>query len=125
MMPQAFVSDDFHKRRLHPGEPISVYAYELKKLLDQVMPDLDIGTRDQLLLHQFLAGIPRDISKPIHLASNVKSLDQATERARLLMAVDSEGPSPVAAVSDTTAYSSQLQELQGTTTTTGTTRPNL
>ena len=114
MAPQAFVSlDDFHKRRLHPGEPISVYVHELKKLLDQAMPGLDTGARDQLLLHQFLAGIPRDISKPIRAASDVKSLDQAMERARLLMAVDSEGPSPVAAVSDTTAYSTQLQELQG------------
>jgi len=114
MAPQAFVSlDDFHKRRLHPGEPISVYVHELKKLLDQAMPGLDTGARDQLLLHQFLAGIPRDISKPIRAASDVKSLDQAMERARLLMAVDSEGPAPVAAVSDTTAYSTQLQELQG------------
>jgi len=114
MAPQAFVSlDDFHKRRLHPGEPISVYVHELKKLLDQAMPGLDTGARDQLLLHQFLVGIPRDISKPIRAASDVKSLDQAMERARLLMAVDSEGPAPVAAVSDTTAYSTQLQELQG------------
>jgi len=114
MAPQAFVSfDDFHKCRLHPGEPIAVYVHELKKLLDQAMPGLDTGARDQLLLHQFLAGIPRDISKRIRAASDVKSLDQAMERARLLMVVDSEGSSPVAAVSDTTAYSTQLQELQG------------
>ena len=77
------------------------------------MPELDTGTRDKLLLHQFLSGIPHDISKPIHAASDVKTLDQATERARLLIAVDSDGPSPVAATSDSTTYSSQLQELQG------------
>ena len=116
MAPQSFVSlDDFHKRRLHPGEPISVYVHELKKLLDHAMPTLDTGARDQLLLHQFLAGIPRDISKPIRAASDVKTLDQATERARLLMAVDSDAPppAPVAATSDSTVCSSQLQELQG------------
>jgi hypothetical protein len=103
MVPQSFVSlDDFHKRRLHIGEPISVYVHELKKLLDHAMPTLDTGARDQLLLHQFLAGIPRDISKPIRAASDVKTLDQATERAWLLMAVDSDGssPAPVAATSD-------------------------
>ena len=77
------------------------------------MPQLDTGAQDQLLLQQFLVGIPRDISKPIHAASDVKTLDQATERARPLIAVDSDGPSPVAAMSDVTAYSSQLQELQG------------
>ena len=114
MAPQSFVSlDDFHKRRLHPGEPITVYVHELKKHLDQAMPALDTGVRDQLLLHQFLAGIPCDISKPIRTASDVKTLDQATERARLLIAVDGDGPSPVAALSDSIAYSSQLQELQG------------
>ena len=62
------------------------------------MPDLDTGAQDQLLLHQFLDGLPRDISKPIRAASDVKSLDQASERVRLLMAVDSDNPSPVAAV---------------------------
>ena len=42
MAPQSFISlDDFHKRRLHPGEPISVYVHELKKLLSQAMPELD------------------------------------------------------------------------------------
>ena len=95
MAPQSFMSlDDFHKRRLHLGEPIFVYVHELKKLLDQPMPKLDTGTRDQLLLYQFLAGIPCDINKPIRAASDIKTLDQATERARLLIAV---GPSPVAA----------------------------
>ena len=93
------------------GESISVYVHELKKLWDQAMANLDAGVRDQLLLHQFLAGIPCDISKSIRAASDVKSLDQACEKARLLMGVDSDGPSPVAAVSDTT-YTSQIQELK-------------
>ena len=40
MASQAFVSlDDFHKRRLHLGKPISVYTHELKKLLDQPKSD--------------------------------------------------------------------------------------
>ena len=70
------------------------------------MPTLDTGARDQLLLHQFLAGIPRDI-KPICVISDVKTLDQATERARLLIAVDNCN------MSDWATYSSQLHELHG------------
>lgn len=111
MAPQSFVSlGDFHKRRLLPNEPISVYVHELKKLLDQAMPELDAGARDQLLLHQFLAGIPRDISKSIRAASDVKSLDKACERARLLMAVEGDATPAVATVSDA---SNELQELRG------------
>ena len=107
---KSFVSlGDFHKRRLLPNEPISVYVHELKKLLDQAMPELDTGA---LLLHQFLAGIPRDISKSIRAASDVKSLDKlkACERARLLMAVESDATRAVAAVSDA---SYELHELRG------------
>ena len=74
--PQAFVSlDGFHKRRLHLGEPISVYVHEMKKLLSPAMPELVGGPRDQLLLHQFLSGILEDISKPICAASEVKLLE--------------------------------------------------
>ena len=87
-----------------------MYVHELKKLLDQAMPELDTGARDQLLLHQFLAGIPRDISKSIRAASDVKSFDKACERARLLMAVKSDATPAVAAVSDA-CYESQ--ELRG------------
>ena len=111
MAPQSFVSlGDFHKCQLLPSEPISVYVHELKKLLVQAMPDLDAGARDQLLLHQFLAGIPREVSKAIRAASDVKSLDKACERARLLMAVEGDTTPPVAAVSDA---SNELQELRG------------
>ena len=74
------------------------------------MSELDTGARDQLLLHQFLAGIPRDISKSIRATSDVKSLDKACERARLLMAVESDATPAVAAVSDA---SYELQELRG------------
>ena len=110
MAPQSFVSmSDFHKRGLHPGEPISVYVHEQKKLLDQAMPELDKNAREQLLLHQFLAGIPPHVSRAIRAAADVSSLDKAVERARLLMAV--ETPHTAAVSTDTTQ--SELQELKG------------
>lgn len=90
MVPHAFVFlDDFQKWRLYPEEPISVYVHALKKFLDQVILYLDKSAREQLLLHQFLAGIPSEVSKPIRAASDVKSLDQSTDQSRLMMAVNS------------------------------------
>ena len=59
-----FVSmDDFHHRRLLPGESLSVFSHELKRLIDQAMPTADANTRKQLLIHQFLTGLPTEISK--------------------------------------------------------------
>ena len=49
-----FVSiDDFYRRKLLPGEPLSVFVHELKRLMDEAMPDADVATRKQLLTHQF------------------------------------------------------------------------
>ena len=42
MMPMEFVSlDDFHQRKLQPGESLSVFVHVLKKLLEQAIPSLD------------------------------------------------------------------------------------
>ena len=47
MEPVKFVPmDDFHCRRLLPGESLS---HELKKLIDQAMPTADAATRSQCL----------------------------------------------------------------------------
>ena len=65
MMPMAFVSlDEFHRRKLRPGEALSVFVHDVKKLLEQAMPGLDKPARDQLLLHQFLSGLPALSRKP-------------------------------------------------------------
>ena len=56
LAPLDFVSlDDFHRRKLRPGESLSVYVHDSKKLLDQALPSLDATAKKQLLLHQFLA----------------------------------------------------------------------
>ena len=52
MVPVRFVSlGDLHGRRLHPGEPLSVFLHVLKRLLDQAMPGANAATRNQLLIH--------------------------------------------------------------------------
>ena len=87
-MPIEFIPlDKFHKRKLQPGESLLLFVYNLKRLLIQAMSDIDIDACDQLLLHQFLMGLPLAVSKQLRILDDAKSLDKAVERARLLMAI--------------------------------------
>ena len=89
MGPVQFVlMDDFHRRRLLPGESLSVFIHELKWLMDQAMPDADAPTRKQLLIHQFLTGIPVEVSKQLRAAGEIEDLDRLIQRAKLLMTLD-------------------------------------
>ena len=104
MMPMGFISlNDFHRRKLRPGEAISVFVHNLKKLLGHAMPDLN---HDQLL-HQFLARIPDVISRQLRASGETKSLPDAVERVRLLMTI--EAPDQTAAVA------SKLSEAEHST----------
>ena len=73
MRPMGFVSlDEFHCRKLRPGEPISVFVHKLKKLIDQAIPNMEKETRDPLLLHQFLAGFPDGITRQLRASGGGK-----------------------------------------------------
>ena len=79
-MPMRFVSlDDFHKRSLLPGESLTVYVHQLKQLLTQAMPDIADAARDQLLLYQFLSGLPQEVSKQLRAMGVTDSLKTAVE----------------------------------------------
>lgn len=109
MKPVAFVAlDVFHHRTLQPGEALAVFVHELKKLLEQAMPDLGPQARDQLVLHQFLAGLPVSVSRQLRATGEAQTLQAAVERARLLMVIDDKGP--VAAVADQPNPVEQLAE---------------
>ena len=111
IVPEVFVTlDEFHKRRLLPGESLSLFVYELKKLLDQAMPGMDATAREQLLLHQFLGGVPAPISKQIRAAGETKALDKAVERARLLMTIEREQIA-TAAVTEVQELKDQISQL--------------
>ena len=109
LMPMEFVSlDEFHRRKLRPGEALSVFVHALKKLLEQAMPGLDKPARDQLLLHQFLAGAPDAVSRQLRATGEIKTLDAAVARARLLMTIDDHGQA--AAISEKTSEVEMLRE---------------
>jgi len=93
MGPVRFVSmDDFHHRRLLPGESLSVFCHELKRLIDRAMPAADVATRQQLVIHQFLTGLPLEVSKRLRAAGEINDLGQLMQRAKLLMTIDAENP---------------------------------
>ena len=96
LMPAPFVTlDEFHRRKLLLGEALSVFVHDLKKLLGQAMSNLDAEARDQLLLHQFLAGIPPVIGRQLRATGEAKTLEAAVERARLLMTLDDQAHAAV------------------------------
>ena len=68
-----------------------MFVHDLKKLLEQAMPGLEENARNQLLLHQFLSGLPEAASKQLRVGGEVKALDIAISRARLIMTVDEPG----------------------------------
>ena len=102
LAPLGFVSlDEFHQRKLRPREPLSVFVHDSKKLLDQAMPGLEADAKKQLVLHQFLAGLPPTVSRQLRAAGETKELDTAIERAKLLLALEEqENVRPAAAVSE-------------------------
>ena len=108
LLPIGFIPlDEFHKRKLQPGEPLSLFVYELKRLLLQAMPDIGTDARDQLLLHQFLTGFLLAVSKQLRASDDAKSLDKAVEHAQLLMAIERDQTQSAAVVE-----AGEVQELR-------------
>ena len=67
LLPTAFSAlDKFNRRSMLPGETLHLFLHDLKRLLDQAMPDLLAAAREQLLLHQFLTRLPTGKSKQLH-----------------------------------------------------------
>lgn len=114
LAPLEFVSlEQFQKRAIFPGESIGMYLYELKRLLRQAMPELAEDASQQLLIHQFLAGLPAPVSRQLRAVGNTTNLEQIVERAKVLMVVDSS--EKIAAVqsenSEVSSLKAQIQEL--------------
>lgn len=109
--PMKFTSlDEFHARKLHPGESLSVFLHTLKRMLTQAMPESDAATRQQLLRHQFLSGLPSPVSKQLRAAGTVDDLDAIVQRAKLLMTL--EQTSEKAASVDKVDLDSAIGQLQ-------------
>ena len=58
------------------------------------MPGLDSAAKEQLLLHQFVGGLPSAISKQLRATGNTTELRSTVERAKLLTALENEQQPP-------------------------------
>ena len=84
-MPMAFtIIDDFHRRQLRPGEPLPLFVHDLKTLLSRAMPDIDAIARSQLVLHQFLMGLPVKVNRQLRASGETNDFDKTIKHARLL-----------------------------------------
>ena len=91
LMPIAFtLLDKFHARKLLPGESHTVFSHDLRKLIVRAMPEIDSKARDQLLLHQFIAGLPLRVSRELRAAGETKELGVTLQRARLLLSLEDQ-----------------------------------
>ena len=91
-MPSEFISlEEFHSRTMWPGEAVALYLYDLKRLLQQAMPELSENARQPLLLHQFLSGLPDAISRQLRASGDTKDLNTVVQWAKTLMTVMEQG----------------------------------
>ena len=72
---------------MQPGEAVTMFSYNLEKLQNQAMINLNPAAREQLLLHKFLAGLPPSVSRLIRGTGEAREFEQAVECACLLMAI--------------------------------------
>ena len=80
MVPTHFVSlDDFCARKLRPNEVLPVFYHELRQLVKQAMPEVSKDTWKQLILHQFVSGLPANISKQLRATGEVNGVDAVME----------------------------------------------
>ena len=85
-----------------------MFANDLKKVLDMVIPGMNKEARDPLLLHQFVTGLLKPIMKQLRASGEVKMLEAAITRSRLLMTID---PQSVSAVKEVSKEHLELKEL--------------
>ena len=92
-----------------PWGSLTVYVHQLKQLLTQAMPGIDDTARDQLLSHQFLSGLPKEVSKQLHPMGATDSLKTAVECAKVLMTVEQHSDATAAVKMQ---YASEFHQLQ-------------
>ena len=78
------------------------------------MPELSEDASRQLLIHQFLNGLPAPVSHQLRAVGNATNLEQLVERAKVLMVVDDNSREVDAVQLETSELpklKSQIQEL--------------
>eukprot|EP00731_Ephydatia_muelleri_P014508 Em0008g228a len=54
------------------------------------MPGIEANAKDQLLLHQLMAGLPTSITKQLRASGEIKNFNDTVQRARLLLSIEEQ-----------------------------------
>ena len=103
---------EFQKHAIFPGESVGIYLYELKRLLQQAMPELPEDAGQQLLIHQFLIGLPAVVSLQLRIVGNPTNLEQLVKCAKVLIVVDDSSKELAAVQSETFKLSNLKAQIQ-------------
>ena len=57
-----------------PGESLLMYFHQQKQFLNQAKPDISAVVKKQLLLYQFLLGLPQEVSKQLRAKGTMTTL---------------------------------------------------
>ena len=104
--------DEFHARKLRPGETLSLFMQDLKRLLQLAMPGLENEAKDKLLIHQFLAGLPADTSQQLRASGDMREFPVVVEWAHLLMTIDSHNMLQGSAAINTVNTQSEMSQIK-------------
>ena len=76
---------EFETRKMLPGESPQEFLYSIKQLLRKAVPGMEEDSREQLLLHRFLSGIPENLSRSVRTSQDVTCVGEALKKVKLLM----------------------------------------
>ena len=76
------------------------------------MPYLALVAKDQLLVHQFLAGLLQDISKQLQATGITNTLSETMERAKLIMVVNHHSQAAAVSTEPVNSNTNDIQQLQ-------------
>ena len=102
----------FNERKMLPNESPRLFLHELKKLLKS--SGIPESAHEKLLLHQFICGLPPNVSAHIKLLQGVDTLEAVLKATQKLNTVSSSSRPMCNAVATTTgeARSKELDEMK-------------
>ena len=62
-----------------------MFLHSLKRLLNAAMPELEDASKEKLLLHHFIAGLPEQRARQLRILPEIKTTADALRRAQLII----------------------------------------
>ena len=108
LIPPSFATlDKFHDRKLRPGEALSLFTQDLR-LLQLAMPGLEKKAKEQLLLHQFMVGLPATMNQQL----DAMGVCCCCRKGMPFMAIDSHDPPQGSATINIVNTQSEMSQMK-------------